>query len=64
MSFLLSLSCFSQDLKQKGDTLYYKVTPTGKFFKDKDGLVYTVYRSKTNKLFIIKTSKKSGIVNI
>lgn len=37
-----------------------KSVATDKFFVDNDGAKYPVYKSKNNKVFIIKTSRKTG----
>lgn len=37
-----------------------KAIPTGKTYTDTKGIVYPVYKSRTGKLYVIKTSKTSG----
>lgn len=61
---------YSQTVKQNADGNYEPVKKetakkseakaTGKTYTDNKGETYPVYESKNNKLFIIKTSKKTG----
>lgn len=62
---------YSQTVKQNAEGNYEPVKKeqaakkseaksTGKTYTDNKGETYPVYESKNNKLFIIKTSKKTG----
>jgi hypothetical protein len=67
----LSTISYSQTVKQDASGNYVLVEkapgskkseaiPTGKEFTDAKGTHYPVYKSKTGKLFIVKTSQKTG----
>lgn len=72
MFMCLSSTLFSQTIKTdfKGNYIAVKdtskkemlstATLSGKTYTDTKGLVYPVYISKNNKVFIIKTSKKGN----
>jgi hypothetical protein len=62
---------YSQTVKQDASGNYIAVKDTkegkkseakatGKMYTDSKGVTYPVYISKNNKLFIVKTSKKTG----
>lgn len=67
----LSTISYSQTVKQDASGNYVLVgkapgskkseaISTGKTFTDTKGTQYPVYKSKTGKLFIVKTSQKTG----
>lgn len=68
---VISTIGYSQTVKQDASGNYVLIkkdsasrkseaTPTGKTFTDGKSKSYPVYKSKTGKLFIIKTSQKTG----
>lgn len=68
---LIGEAFYSQTVKQNADGNYEPVKKeqgakkseaksTGKIYTDSKGETYPVYESKNQKLFIIKTSKKTG----
>lgn len=63
-----SFNIYSQNVQVDKDGNYISIknsrkgksVATDKFFVDNDGNKYPVYKSKNNKVFIIKTSRKTG----
>jgi len=47
-----------QTVSSRPDSLNY--SPTNEKFVDSKGTIYTVYRTKNGKYFVLRTSKKTG----
>lgn len=70
LAFIFSLTMNAQKVERIGDTFIAKcdssktkkseIKKTKYTYIDKKGRTYTVYASSTGKMFIIKTSRKSG----
>ncbi len=65
---IAGLACHAQNAKQDASGNYVAVskakdttyTPTGKTYTDSKGVVYPVLITATGKVFVMRTSKKTG----